>query len=296
MAASKRIMAFQIVECDNFYKLKKEAQLLYFHMLMFADNEGFVSNFEYLSKMLGIDGTAFLELARKGYVLYFPKEKVAVISHWLVHNQSKFVYTADFTFPSLADKIYVEKTAQYTLRKCDGIVNLIELRELQKKLGKRSVKETVKYLAGVDRNEISAMIRKDKKKDVDVDIDVEPEKKLKSRDGAKICCGKEVVCTSLREGRYSLVTASLRVATPEEIEKADREPSEDEYELFGPGEIKNVKLTPRQVSYLYMNIGVSKFKYYVERLSDFIIEKGADGLKNHYGLIMKWAREDGAFE
>lgn len=293
--ARKRIMAYQIVESDAFYMLGKDAQLLYFHLLATADNEGFIGNCDNMRRILNIETYALYELVRRGFLLYFSKEKVIVIKHWLIHNPSKFLYTADFTYPELADKIYVEKSAQYTLRKCDGIVNLADFRVAKKKLGCRSPIETIKHLANADIDQILGRIRKDKKKDEDVDADndVESDKKLMSHESAQTLENYEVVYTSMKEGRKAVITASLRTATAEEIISKDREPSDEEYRLFGSDNVKNVKLTQTQATKLYRDIGVSNFNYYVGKLSDFIVEKGADELKNHYGLIMKWAREDG---
>ena len=52
-----------------------------------------------------------------------------------------------------------------------------------------------------------------------------------------------------------------------------------------------VMLTENQVGALLDELGLSGFDYYVEKLADFILEKGAK-VTNHYATILKWARED----
>lgn len=52
-----------------------------------------------------------------------------------------------------------------------------------------------------------------------------------------------------------------------------------------------VRLTEKQVGALLDELGLSGFDYYVEKLADFILEKGAK-VTNHYSTILKWARED----
>ena len=52
-----------------------------------------------------------------------------------------------------------------------------------------------------------------------------------------------------------------------------------------------VRLTENQVGALLDELGLSGFDYYVEKLADFILEKGAK-VTNHYATILKWARED----
>ena len=52
-----------------------------------------------------------------------------------------------------------------------------------------------------------------------------------------------------------------------------------------------VMLTENQVGALLDELGLNGFDYYVEKLADFIVEKGAK-VANHYATILKWARED----
>ena len=52
-----------------------------------------------------------------------------------------------------------------------------------------------------------------------------------------------------------------------------------------------VMLTENQVGALLDELGLNGFDYYVEKLADFIVEKGAK-VSNHYATILKWARED----
>lgn len=52
-----------------------------------------------------------------------------------------------------------------------------------------------------------------------------------------------------------------------------------------------VALTDEQISILLDKLGVELFEYYVDKLSCFIIQKGAK-VKNHYTTILKWWMED----
>ena len=53
-----------------------------------------------------------------------------------------------------------------------------------------------------------------------------------------------------------------------------------------------VKLSEAQWDALLDKLGLDMFNYYVERLADYIIEKGAV-VHNHYETILKWWKEDG---
>lgn len=52
-----------------------------------------------------------------------------------------------------------------------------------------------------------------------------------------------------------------------------------------------VNLTEEQMNMLLEELGLEMFDYYVKKLSDFIIKKGAS-VKNHYETILKWWNED----
>ena len=52
-----------------------------------------------------------------------------------------------------------------------------------------------------------------------------------------------------------------------------------------------VLLTDEQFASLLDKLGLDAFNHYVEKLANFIIEKGAK-VANHYATILKWARED----
>ena len=50
-----------------------------------------------------------------------------------------------------------------------------------------------------------------------------------------------------------------------------------------------------QIEDLLNRLDMDAFDYYVDKLAVFIIDKGAR-IKNHYGTILKWWREDSRLE
>lgn len=52
-----------------------------------------------------------------------------------------------------------------------------------------------------------------------------------------------------------------------------------------------VLLTDAQSESLLNKLGFDAYNHYIERLANFIIQKGAS-VKNHYSTILKWAQED----
>ena len=75
-------------------------------------------------------------------------------------------------------------------------------------------------------------------------------------------------------------------------EDGNTDPGENEFKYVGGTIGRNVVLlTDAQFSSLLDKLGLDAFNHYVDRLSTFIIEKGAK-VSNHYATILKWAEED----
>lgn len=67
---------------------------------------------------------------------------------------------------------------------------------------------------------------------------------------------------------------------------------DNSFELLGGTLGKGVVLlTPAQSDALLDKLGLDAYNHYVDKLATFIIEKGAK-VSNHYGTILKWAKED----
>ena len=83
--ADKRMLNRQVVETDEFLALSPKAQMLYLHLNMNADDEGFVGNASAVMAMVGVDEEVMNELVYTGYILRASKT-VIVITHWFVNN------------------------------------------------------------------------------------------------------------------------------------------------------------------------------------------------------------------
>lgn len=75
----------QITTSDAFVDMPMSSQLLYFHLNMEADDDGFVSNPNRITKMVGANADDLKILLAKRFLLAF-ENGVVVIKHWLLHN------------------------------------------------------------------------------------------------------------------------------------------------------------------------------------------------------------------
>lgn len=83
--ASKRMFDKSFLESDNFLELPHSAQLLYVHLSLNADDDGFLCNYKGIMRLIGCTKSDFDALLENGYVIKF-ESGVIVISHWKINN------------------------------------------------------------------------------------------------------------------------------------------------------------------------------------------------------------------
>ena len=86
--ARRRMFTLSVINSDRFMLLPHDAQLLYFHLGLQADDEGFVQNPCMMLRILDISDTALQVLSDSGYIHRFPSG-VILILHWRQHNTIK---------------------------------------------------------------------------------------------------------------------------------------------------------------------------------------------------------------
>lgn len=82
--AQRRLFSPDIVASDAFLDMPISTQALYFHLGMYADDDGFV-NPKKIMRLIGVSDDDLKVLLTKRFVLKFDSG-VIVIKHWLIHN------------------------------------------------------------------------------------------------------------------------------------------------------------------------------------------------------------------
>jgi hypothetical protein len=83
--AEKRMFAKSITESDDFLSMSKDAQCLYYHLCMYADDDGFINNTKSILRIVGSDIKYLEELKQNKYIYEFDSG-ITLIMHWKVHN------------------------------------------------------------------------------------------------------------------------------------------------------------------------------------------------------------------
>ena len=86
--AERRMFAKSVIDSDAFLELPAKCQLLYFHLGMRADDDGFVNKARAILRLTGCTEADMKTLIAAQYLISFPSG-VVVIRHWNVHNYIK---------------------------------------------------------------------------------------------------------------------------------------------------------------------------------------------------------------
>ena len=83
--AERRMFAKSVIDSDLFLEMPATTQMLYFHLAMRADDDGFVGNPKRIMRMVGASEDDLRVLIGKQFVVGF-ETGVIVIRHWKLHN------------------------------------------------------------------------------------------------------------------------------------------------------------------------------------------------------------------
>ena len=79
------MFAKTIIDSDAFLDMPQSTQLLYFHLSMRADDDGFINNPKKIQRMIGCSEDDLKILITKKFIITF-ESGVIVIKHWKIHN------------------------------------------------------------------------------------------------------------------------------------------------------------------------------------------------------------------
>ena len=84
--ANRRMLNKMVVESDPFFEMPADSQALYMHLVLNADDEGFVGNPETIRRMTGFSKDSLKLLIAKGFLISF-QSGVVVVTHWEMQNK-----------------------------------------------------------------------------------------------------------------------------------------------------------------------------------------------------------------
>lgn len=112
--AERRMMSKSIIKSDTFLDMPATTQNLYFHMLLDADDDGFINAPKSIMRMIGAKDDDMKVLTAKQFVIPF-ESGVVVIKDWKIHNYIQNDRYKPSTLPE-RDLLNVQKDKTYTLK------------------------------------------------------------------------------------------------------------------------------------------------------------------------------------
>lgn len=109
--AERRMFAKSIIDSDFFLDMPQSTQLLYFHLSMRADDDGFINNPKSIMRNVKCNEDDLKLLAAKQFIIPF-ESGIVVIKHWRIHNYIKSdrykgtIYQEEKSCLSLENNIY----------------------------------------------------------------------------------------------------------------------------------------------------------------------------------------------
>jgi hypothetical protein len=83
--AKRRMFSMDVIDTDYFLEMPMSSQLLYFHLALRADDDGFISSPKRILRLTGASDDDLKLLLSKEFVIPF-ESGICVIKHWKIHN------------------------------------------------------------------------------------------------------------------------------------------------------------------------------------------------------------------
>ena len=128
------MFAKTIIDSDAFLDMPHSTQLLYFHLSMRADDDGFINNPKKVQRMVGCGDDDLRILIAKNFIIPF-ESGVVVIKHWRIHNFIRTDRYKETVYQEEKAMLETKDNKAYTLCQPLGIPNDNQM-ETQVRLGK----------------------------------------------------------------------------------------------------------------------------------------------------------------
>ena len=112
--ATRRMLSKTVVESDPFFEMPADSQALYMHLVLNADDEGFVGNPETIRRMTGFSKDSLRLLIAKGFLISF-QSGVVVVTHWEMQNKVQPSRKNKTVFSSEKELLLVDEQGKYLI-------------------------------------------------------------------------------------------------------------------------------------------------------------------------------------
>lgn len=117
--AKRRMFANDVLESGAFLEMPATTQMLYVHLNMHADDDGFISNPKQIMKMVDASIEDLEMLLSRRFLLRFDSG-IVVIKHWLINNNIRNDRRKDTVYTVEKSQLFVKENKAYTFDSTNG--------------------------------------------------------------------------------------------------------------------------------------------------------------------------------
>lgn len=136
-----------VTTSDDFLELSAEAQCLYFHMGMLADDDGLSKNYRSYMKLIGATNEDLQSLIDKSFIYKFDSDVIA-IKHWKINNTVRNDRYRPSIFQNKFSRSDIADNNEYILLDTNGIPDGSQLDT------KNSIDKNSKYKMSREKNSL----------------------------------------------------------------------------------------------------------------------------------------------
>lgn len=112
--AQRRMISRSIAEDDRFVDMQPISKLLYFYLVLNADDDGFVGSVKMINFLTNAKKENYGELLNNGLILQPSKNGVYVITDWYTQNKIEAKIYKPTTYLSVRALLYIKSDFAYT--------------------------------------------------------------------------------------------------------------------------------------------------------------------------------------
>ena len=146
--AERRMFAKTIIDSDAFLDMPATSQLLYFHLSMRADDDGFINKPKTIMRICGCKDDDMKLLIAKKFIIPF-ETGIVVIKHWKIHNYIRSDRYKETKYKDEKSTLSLDENNSYTLGIPADIPAVDEM-DTQVRLGKISIDEDINNMCKVN--------------------------------------------------------------------------------------------------------------------------------------------------
>lgn len=207
--AERRMFAKTVIESDLFLDMPQSTQLLYFHLSMRADDDGFINNPKSIMRNVKCNDDDLKLLIAKQFIIPF-ETGIVVITHWKIHNYIRNDRKHPTKYLEEFEQLILNKDNSYSLCQSNGIPTVGKM-DTEVRLGKDSIDNNKYICANSVQNEPECTAQKmDKSAMFESFWTLYPKKvnKKKSKDKFMKICKTEKVFNEIMAGLHNQLKSS----------------------------------------------------------------------------------------